>query len=77
MTKEQLKEIMNKRCIVGCEVEDVIYFVQDLLEFRADELKENEPYATRSIDRLEDAAREVWDLIDYLQDDNGNFIWED
>ena len=68
---------MNKHCIVGCEVEDVIYFVQDLLEFRADELKENEPYATRSIDRLEDAVREVWDLIDYLQDENGNFIWED
>ena len=77
MTKEQLKEIMNKHCIVGCEVEDVIYFVQDLLEFRADELKEKEPYATRSIDRLEDAAREVWDLIDYLQDENGNYLWED
>lgn len=77
MTKEQLKEIMKRHCIVDCEVEDVIYFVQDLLEFRADELKENEPYATRSIDQLEAAAREVWDLIDYLQDENGNFIWED
>ena len=77
MTKVQLKEIMNKHCIVGCEVEDVIYFVQDLLEFRADELKENEPYATRGIDQLEAAAREVWNLIDYLQDENGNYIWED
>ena len=76
MTKEQLKEIMNKHCIVGCEVEDVIYFVQDLLEFRSDELKENEPYATRSIDQLEAAAREVWNLIDYMQDENGNYIWE-
>lgn len=76
MTKEQFKEIMNKHCIVGCEVEDVIYFVQDLLEFHADELKANEPYATRSIDRLEDAAREVWNLLDYLQDENGNYIWE-
>lgn len=77
MTKEQLKEIMKRHCIVGCEVEDVIYFVQDLLEFRANELKENEPYATHSVDRLEDAAREVWDLIDYLQDENGNYLWED
>lgn len=77
MTKEQLKEIMNRHCIVGCEVEDVIYFVQDLLEFHADELKENEPYATRSIDSLENAAREVWNLVDYLQDENGNFIWEE
>jgi hypothetical protein len=77
MTKEQLKEIMNKHCIVGCEVEDVIYFVQDLLEFQADELKATEPYATRSIERLEAAAYEVWDLIAYLQDENGNFIWEE
>lgn len=77
MTKVQLKEIMNKHCIVGCEVEDVIYFIQDLLEFQADELKKNEPYATRSISSLENAAGEVWDLIEYLQDENGNFIWED
>ena len=40
MTKVQLKEIMNKHCIVGCEVEDVIYFVQNLLEFQADETRE-------------------------------------
>lgn len=77
MTKEKLKEIMDRHLIVGCEVEDVIYFIQDLLEFRADELKENEPYATRSIDSLESAAREVWDLIEYLSDENGDYIWED
>ena len=77
MTKVQLKEIMNEHCIVDCEVEDVIYFVQDLLEFQADELKKNEPYATRSIHDLEKAAHEVWDLIEYLQDENGNFIFED
>ena len=76
MTKVQLKEIMNKHCIVGCEVEDVIYFVQDLLEFQADEVKKNEPYATNSIRRLQESALEVGDLIDYLQDENGNFIWE-
>ena len=77
MTKAQLKEIMNKHCIVGCEVEDAIYFVQDLLEFQADEVKETEPYATNSIRRLQETAWEVGDLIDYLQDENGNFIWED
>jgi hypothetical protein len=76
MTKEQLKEIMNRHCIVGCEVEDVICFVQELLEFQADELKKNEPHATRSIDSLENAAREVWDLLNYLEDENGNYIWE-
>ena len=68
MTREQFKEIMKRHCIVDCEVEDVIYFIQDLLEFQADEIKEKEPYATRAIDRLESAAREVWDLLEYLED---------
>lgn len=77
MTKEQLKEIMKRHCIVGCEVEDVIYFVQDLLEFQADETKVNYPYATRSIEKLEVAAYEVWNLLEYLQDENGNYIWEE
>ena len=68
MTREQFKEIMKRHCIVDCEVEDAIYFIQDLLEFQADEIKENEPYAIRAIDRLESAAREVCDLIDYLEE---------
>jgi hypothetical protein len=68
MTKEQLKEIMRKYCILDCDVEDAIYFIQDLLEFQANELKQNEPYATNSIRRLEEAAWEVGDLLDYLED---------
>lgn len=67
MTKEKFKEIMKKNGILSCEVEDVIYFIQELLEFQADELKVNEPYATNSIRRLEEAAREVGDLLDYLE----------
>ena len=77
MTRKRFKEIMNKHCILDCDVEDAIYFIQDLLELQADELKVNEPYATRGIARLESAAREVGDLIEYLQDENGNFIWEE
>lgn len=68
MTKEKFKKIMNDNCILDCDVEDSIYFVRDLLESQADELKENEPYATRSIQRIEEAAREVSDLLDYLED---------
>ena len=68
MTREKFNEIMKEQCIVDCEVEDVIYFIQDLLEFQANELKEKEPYATRAIERLESAAREVYDLLDYLED---------
>ena len=68
MTKEKLKEIMKRNCILDCEVEDAIYFIQELLEFQADELKVNEPYATRTIERIESAAREVLDLLYYLED---------
>ena len=68
MTREQFKKIMKEHCIVDCEVEDVIYFIQDLLEFQANEIKENEPYATRAIERMENAAREVYDLLEYLED---------
>lgn len=68
MTKEKFKEIRKKYCILNCEVEDAIYFVQDLLEFQADELKLNEPYATNSIRRLEEASWEVCDLLNYIED---------
>lgn len=68
MTKEKFKEIMNKHCILDCDVEDSIYFIQDLLEFQAEELKQNEPYAVNSIRRLEEAAREVGGLMYYLED---------
>lgn len=68
MTKEKFNEIMKENCILACEVEDAIYFVRDLLESQADELRENEPYATKSIDRLEEAAREVVDLLYDLAD---------
>ena len=68
MTKEKFNEIMKENCILSCEVEDAIYFVRDLLESQADELRENEPYATKSINRLEEAAREVGDLLYDLAD---------
>lgn len=68
MTKEKFKEIMKRNGILSCEVEDVIEFVRDLLEFHVNELKVNEPYATNSIRRLETAALEVGDLLYYLED---------
>ena len=68
MTEAELITIMKKYCILDCEVEDTIYFVQDLLELQADELKKTEPYAVNSIRRLEEAAREVCGLIDYVED---------
>ena len=68
MTRKQFKEIMNNNYILDCDVEDSIYFIRDLLEAQADEIKTNEPYATRSIRELEEAARRVYDLLEYIED---------
>ena len=68
MTKVELKKIMSDNYIFESEVDDAIQFVQDLLELKAKELEENEPYATNTIRRLRDAAHEVWELQEYVED---------
>lgn len=67
MTKAQFQEIMKRNKILFFEVEDTIDFVNDLLEFQAQELEETEPYATNTIRRLKDAAYEVFCLKDYIE----------
>ena len=49
MTRKELNDIMKRNTIIPCEIDDVIAFVTELLEFKADELRSNEPYATRTI----------------------------
>ena len=68
MTYAELKEIMDRNMIMECEVNNAIDFVLELLEFQASEIKRNEPYATKTIKRLEDAAYEVYNLEDYICD---------
>jgi hypothetical protein len=68
MTKAQLKKIMSDNYIFNSDWMDAIQFVQDLLEFKAKELEENEPYATNTIRRLKDTAHEVWELQEYIED---------
>ena len=68
MTKVQLKKLMDKYCIVSSELNDVYDFVSDMLYFRRKELEEREPYAVRSINALENAEHEVYDLIDYVSE---------
>lgn len=68
MTKVELEKIMEENYIFPSEVDDAIQFIQDLLEFQAKELEENEPYATNTIRRLRDAAHEVWGLQEYVED---------
>lgn len=66
MKRSELKELMLDHCIVECELEDVCDFVSELLYRRAKELEKNEPYATRTIQKYEDAAYEAYDLINYI-----------
>lgn len=62
---ENLKEIMSKHLICSVdEALEAIEFVCDLLEAQADETRVKEPYATNSIQRMESAAHEAFELKD-------------
>lgn len=68
MTKVELNKLMKQHNIVPSELDDVIDFVAELLYMRRKELEDNEAYATRMIDILFNAEREVYDLIDYISE---------
>lgn len=68
MTNTDLQKLMKEHNIVPSELDDVFYFVSDLLYFRRKELEKSEPYAVRSINALENAEHEVYDLIDYISE---------
>lgn len=68
MTKMQLNKLMDKHCILPSELDDVLDFVSELLFLRRKELEKNDPYAVRSINALENAEYEVYDLIDYISE---------
>lgn len=77
MTKAKLQEIMKQYCIIECELDDVIRFVNEVLYERRRELEQNEPYATNTIKKLHDAEMEVWDLryyIDEIMEENNNEV---
>ena len=74
ITKEEfdaLREKYSTLLIVNSDVVDALNFVQELLEAEADALKEREPTATASIDRLNKAAYEVFDICGQV--DNEDF----
>ena len=68
MTKNDLKKLMDKHYIVECELEDVIEFVNDLLYTRRCEIKNESPYATITIKRIQSAEEETWDLLCYIDE---------
>jgi hypothetical protein len=68
MTKTQLNKLMDKHCILPSELDDLLDFVSELLFLCRKELEKSEPYAVRSINALENAEHEVYDLIDYINE---------
>lgn len=68
MTKKDLQKIMGRNVILECEVDDVISFVTELLEFQVNETERDYPYTTQTIKELERAAYAVWNLQDYISE---------
>ncbi len=67
MTIKELKELKKRYCVYD-DTADVIDFVSELLYRRAREIEKDEPYAKRTIEFLDKAAHEVWELIDYISE---------
>ena len=67
MTTKEFNDLKKKYCIYD-DVETIFDFVSDVLYLRRKELETKEPYAVRSINALENAEHEVYDLIDYVNE---------
>ena len=67
MTIKEFNELKKKYFIYD-DVATIFDFVSDVLYLRRKELEKNEPYAVRSINALENAEHEVYDLIDYINE---------
>lgn len=70
MSKKKFEEIRANHdmlLIVNSDVIDSLRFVQEILEAEADALKEKEPTAVNTIERLNVAAYEVFDLIGQIE----------
>ena len=66
MTEEKFREIMSgylkMPLFIGMDsgdLDDIFSLVWDLIAAEADAIKEKEPYATRTIDRLESALFDI------------------
>lgn len=64
--REKFESILKEHGIYEEDIEEILYAVSDMLNFVADKTKEEEPYATNSIDRLEKSAYEVFSLANEL-----------
>ena len=65
ITKEKFEELCKKYdslLVVESDAVDALNFVHDLLAAEADAIKAVEPEATATIDRLNEAAYEVYNI---------------
>lgn len=66
MTNDKFENILKEHGIYGENIEEILYAVSDMLNYEADKTKQDEPYVTNTIERLEKAALEVYDLANEL-----------
>lgn len=72
MGKEKFDEIKKKYStllVVDGDESDAFSFAQEVLEAEADALKEKCPSATRSIQEMETAIRQVWTVQRDIEND--------
>ena len=67
MTIKEFNQLKKKYFIYD-DITTIFDFVSDVLYLRRKELEAKEPYAVRSINALENAEHEVYDLIDYINE---------
>lgn len=67
MTTKEFNELRKKYGIYD-DIDDVLDFVSELLHIRAREIERDEPSAWRTVEFLDKAAHEVWELIDYVSE---------
>ena len=70
VTRMTLKEFneLKKQYGIYDDIDEILDFVSELLHRRAREIEKNEPYATNTIKKLDSAAYEVWNLIEYVSE---------
>lgn len=73
ITKKQFEALRQKYSnllIMDSDVRDALNFAHDLLAAEADAIEAQEPTATVTIDRLNKAAYEVFDICQSVENEN-------
>lgn len=68
MKRSELKKLLSKHGLIYYDLEDAIEFVNELLYMRRKEIERDEPYAVNTMNCMESAEHEVWDLLNYVEE---------